>query len=62
MQGLRVVVDARIAGLRSTPENSAGTGPTKRARLGNNQLNSAASLRMNEMQASICAISIYSSG
>jgi|HubBroStandDraft_6_1064221.scaffolds.fasta_scaffold1439622_2 hypothetical protein len=31
MQGLRVVLDAMIAGLRSTLENSTGAGPTEGA-------------------------------
>jgi len=33
MQGLRVVLDVVIAGLRNTVENSTGTGPTRRAPL-----------------------------
>lgn len=61
MQGLRVIRDV-IAGLRSTLENSTGTGPTKAAPLAKTQLNSAANLRIKAIQASICAISIYSSG
>ncbi len=59
MQGLRVVVYTS-AGLRIPQRTNSAA--TRRAQLGINQLSSAASLCIKAMQASICAISIYSSG
>jgi hypothetical protein len=61
MQGFQVILDFVIARLRN-PVELTGTGPTRRAPRAEIQLNSAASPRMKAIQASICAISIYSSG
>jgi hypothetical protein len=62
MQVLPAVVEGMIAGLRSSLENFTGTGPTRGRSSRKTQLSSAANLRMKAMQASICAISMYSSG
>ena len=60
-QGFQVIRDFVIARL-CNPVELTGTGSTRRAPRAEIQLNSAANLPMKAMQASICAISIYSSG